>query len=66
MEADRKSNWGLLAILAGAVFAAAAYLVVLFGAPTDIPFAIALYVLLGSLFVMMFDALVKSRMGERG
>ena len=66
MEADRKSNWGLLAILAGAVFAAAAYLVVLFGAPTDIPFAIALYVLLGSLFVMMFDALVESRMRERG
>ena len=48
-------------ILAGAIFAAAAYLIFSIGVPANIPFAVAEYVLLGSIFIMMFDSLVEGR-----
>jgi len=65
MGDNRKSNWGVMAIVGAAIFAALAYWVLSAnGAPT-LPYAIAQYVLLGSVLVGMVDSLAKCRPAQR-
>ena len=61
MGRDRKSNWGILTVVAAAVFAALAYWILSADEAPSLPFAITQCVLLGSVLVAMFDSLAKCR-----
>ncbi|MGD0641137.1 MAG: hypothetical protein ABSC22_10355 [Roseiarcus sp.] len=61
MGRDRKSNWGVLAIVAAAIFAALAYWILSADEAPTLPFAFAQFVLLGSVAVATLDSLAKCR-----
>ena len=61
MGRDRKSNWGVMAVVAAALFAALAYWILSANEAPTLPYALAQYVLLGSVLVGMVDFFAKCR-----
>jgi hypothetical protein len=61
MGRDRKSNWGVVAIVAAAIFAGLAYWILSADEAPSLPFALAQYVLFGSVLVAMLDSFAKCR-----
>ena len=59
MGRDRKSNWGVFVIVAAAIFAALAYWIFSADEAPTLPYALAQYVLLGSVLVGMLDSFAK-------
>jgi zinc transporter ZupT len=65
MGRNRKTSWGVLAFVAAAIFAAIAYWIVSANEAPTLPYALAQYVLLGSVLVGMVDSVAKCRPARR-
>lgn len=65
MGRNRKTSWGVLAFVAAAIFAAIAYWIVSANEAPTLPYALAQYVLLGSVLVGMVDFVAKCRPARR-
>jgi UDP-N-acetylmuramyl pentapeptide phosphotransferase/UDP-N-acetylglucosamine-1-phosphate transferase len=65
MGREGNSNWGLLVIVAAAIFAALAYWIFSADEAPTLPYAVAQAVLLGSVLVGMFDSFAKIRPARR-
>ncbi|MGO4871489.1 MAG: hypothetical protein ACLPGW_12910 [Roseiarcus sp.] len=65
MGREGKSNWGFVVIVAAAVFAALAYWIFSAEQAPTLPYALAQYVLLGSVLVGMLDSFAKIRPARR-
>jgi peptidoglycan/LPS O-acetylase OafA/YrhL len=59
MSRDRQSNWGILAVVAAAMFAVLAYWIPSANQAPTLPYTIAQYVLLGSVLVVMIASVAK-------
>ncbi|MGD0187190.1 MAG: hypothetical protein ABSC25_18340 [Roseiarcus sp.] len=65
MGRERNSNWGVMAVVAAAIFAASAYWIFSADEAPTLPYALAQYVLLGSVLVGMLDSFAKCRPARR-
>jgi UDP-N-acetylmuramyl pentapeptide phosphotransferase/UDP-N-acetylglucosamine-1-phosphate transferase len=65
MGGERNSNWGVMAVVAAAIFAASAYWIFSADEAPTLPYALAQYMLLGSVLVGMLDSFAKCRPARR-